>query len=174
VCQWWCDLTLCLLQEGKWQSWHHSDVPTLGSTMQDTSACVHSYLVGIFLNEMKRGGNVWLWLERGRLRLFQWHLHWYFYWLWTGVSKWRGDFVIWKEAKILILIIIKFLKDLIFFHHELTKWLSPSEHDSSTETTMSHRRHKRSNVNWESWNYNRGHKKIKIANSNLKNYNVAS
>ena len=83
--------------------------------MQDTSACVHPYLVETFLNEMKRGGNVRLWMERGRLRLFQWHLHWYFYWLWSGVSKWREDFVIWKKAKILILIIIRFLKDPFFF-----------------------------------------------------------
>ena len=55
-----------------------------------------------FLDEMKRGGNIRLWMERDRLRIFQWHLHWYFYWLWTGVSKWRGGFIIWKKAKFLI------------------------------------------------------------------------
>ena len=105
--------------------WAHRTLPVgcvrpLGTNVVREAQAVNQFgssPLWTFLNQMKRGGNVRLWMEGDRLRLFQWNLHWNFYWLWTGVSKWRGGFVIWKKTKILflIIIIIKLLKDIFFF-----------------------------------------------------------
>lgn len=89
-------------------SWAHCALPVglvrpLGTNVVREAQAVNQFgfsSLWTFLNRMKRGGNVRVWMERDRLRLFPWH--WYFYWLWTGVSKWRGGFVIWKKAKVLI------------------------------------------------------------------------